>query len=69
MDLNEVIAELRSELETLDRVVDSLEMLAQIRTRTRSNGSPGTIIAAAARRKPQKAAPEMAKVAAASSSS
>jgi hypothetical protein len=65
MDLNDVIAELRSELETLDRVVDSLERLAQIRTRTRSDGSTGTFIAAAARRKTQKAVPEMAKVAAA----
>ncbi len=66
MDLNDVIAELRSELETLDRVVDSLERLAQIRTRTRSDGSPGTFLAAASRRKPQKTAPEMSKMAAAS---
>lgn len=67
MDLNDVIAELRSELETLNQVVDSLERLAQIRTRTRSDGSASSVLSAATKRKPQKAAEEVPKVATASS--
>lgn len=67
MDLNEVIAELRSELETLDRIVDSMEKLAVIRTGPRNAESYGSPLAALSKRRSRKAAPEMAKATAATS--
>ena len=66
MDLQEVIAELRSELETLDRVVESLERLAQIRTESLMGGAAEAPEAPAAKRRFRES-PEMAKTASSSS--
>lgn len=53
MDLNGIIAELRSELETLNQVMASLEKLNQIRERKAAGGVDGSV-ASKPKRKPRK---------------